>query len=62
MKLEINGKASSGKRTRHFDIKCFYFTDLIQRKEMEVEYCLTNKMINDYSTKPLVGSEIMNFE
>jgi hypothetical protein len=30
MKLEKNGKASSGKRTRHFDIKSFYVvTDLI---------------------------------
>jgi hypothetical protein len=28
MKLERNGKESSGKRTRHFDIKYFYVTDL----------------------------------
>lgn len=34
MKLEMNGKASSGKRTRYFDIKFFYFTDLINRGEM----------------------------
>jgi len=33
MKLEQNGKASSGKRTRHFDIKYFYITDLIARDE-----------------------------
>jgi hypothetical protein len=30
MKLEENGKASSGKHTRHFDIKYFYITDLIK--------------------------------
>jgi hypothetical protein len=36
IKLEMNGKESSGKRTRHFHIKFFYFTDLIKRKEMEV--------------------------
>jgi hypothetical protein len=29
MKLEQNGKASSGKRTQHFNIKFFYITDLI---------------------------------
>eukprot|EP00978_Attheya_sp_CCMP212_P032491 scaffold127229_cov35-Attheya_sp.AAC.1 len=28
MKLEANGKSSSGKHTRHFNIKYFYVTDL----------------------------------
>ena len=31
IKLENNGKASSGKRTRHMDIKFFYITDMIER-------------------------------
>jgi hypothetical protein len=30
MKLEENGKSSSGKRTQHFDIKYFYISDLIK--------------------------------
>ena len=59
MKLEVNGKSSSGKKTRHFDIKIFYFTDLIQRKEIKVEYCPTKKMIADYMTKPTVGSKFI---
>ena len=29
MRLEINGKASSGKQTRHLNIKFFFITDLI---------------------------------
>jgi hypothetical protein len=68
MKLEENGKASSGKRTRHFNIKYFYITDLIKRKEIVLKYCPTDKMIADYMTKPLVGAKfhyfrnlIMNF-
>ena len=61
MKLEMNGKASSGKRTKHFDIKFFYFTDLIKRKEMEVRYCPTDEMVADYMTKPLVGSKFITF-
>ena len=61
MKLEINGKKSSGKRTRHFDIKFFYFTDLIKRGEMKVEYCPTEEMDADYMTKPLVGSKFIKF-
>jgi hypothetical protein len=34
MKLEENGKASAGKRTRHFNIKHFYITDLIQQNKV----------------------------
>ena len=30
-----NGKASSGKRTRHLNIRCFYLHDLIKKKLME---------------------------
>jgi hypothetical protein len=61
MKLEENGKASSGKRTRHFNIKYFYITDLIQRGEMQIQYCPTEEMIADYMTKPLVGAKFKQF-
>jgi hypothetical protein len=61
MKLAKNGKASSGKRTRHFDIKLFYVTDLIGRGEVQVSYCPTDEMIADYNTKPLVGSKFVKF-
>jgi hypothetical protein len=61
MKLENNGKASSGKRTRHFDIKYFYVTDLIGRDEVEVIYCPTDDMLADYMTKPLTGSKFHYF-
>jgi hypothetical protein len=61
MKLGENGKASSGKRTRHFDIKYFYVTDLIDRKEVRIEYCSTETMIADYMTKPLTGGKFKLF-
>jgi hypothetical protein len=61
MKLENNGKASSGKRTRHFDIKMFYVTGLVERDEVVVKYCPTGEMIGDYMTKPLVGSKFKRF-
>jgi hypothetical protein len=61
MKLENNGKASSGKRTRHFHIKWFYVTDLIKRKELSVVYCHTDDMIGDFMTKPLVGAKFYKF-
>jgi hypothetical protein len=69
MRLEQNGRASASKRTRHFDIKYFYITDLIQRKECIIKYCPTTEMIGDYNTKPLTGAlfkkfrdQIMNFQ
>ena len=55
IKLEVNGKESSGKRTRHFNIQYFYITDLISRKEVEVVYCPTENMIADFMTKPTTG-------
>ena len=57
IKLAENGKYSSGKRTRHFDIKYFYITDLINRKEVSIEYCSSNDMLADYHTKPLIGEK-----
>lgn len=61
MKLEQNGKASSGKRTRHFNIKYFYITDLIERSQLRIKYCPTDQMIADYMTKPLTGPKFHQF-
>jgi hypothetical protein len=61
MKLEMHGKASSGKRTRHFNIKFFFITDLVKRKEVRIEYCPTDKMTSDYMTKPLTGKRFVAF-
>ena len=57
LKLMNNGKLSSGKRTRHFDIRLFYVTDLIERNECYGKYCPTEDMIADYMSKPLVGAQ-----
>ena len=61
MKLQNNGKLSSGKRTRHFDIKLFYITDLISRDEVMVKYCPTDDMLGDYMSKPVVGAKFEKF-
>jgi hypothetical protein len=54
--LERNGKASSGRRTRHIDIRYFFVTDRINKGELRVEYCPTTDMLADFFTKPLQGS------
>jgi hypothetical protein len=61
MKLEENGRASASKRTRHFNIKYFYITDLIEKGEVKIEYCPTDNMLADYMTKPLVGIKFFFF-
>ena len=61
LKLEENEKSSSGKRTRHFNIKYFYVTDLVKRKEITLRYSPTEDMIADYMTKPLVGAKFTFF-
>ena len=57
MKLEMNGKASSSKRTRHFNIRLFYVKKLVERGEVSIRYCPTEDMIADYMTKPTVGKK-----
>ena len=55
MKLEKNGRASSGKITRHINIRYFFVTDRIPANEMKVDYCPTEMMIVDLYMKPLQG-------
>ena len=75
MKLELNGKASSSKRTRHFNIgkassskrtrhfniKYFYVTNLIKRGDIQTQFCSTEDMTADYNTKPLLGEKFHRF-
>jgi hypothetical protein len=61
IKLSENGKASSGKGTRHINIRYFFLTDRIARKEVGIQYCPTKEMIADYFTKPLQGELFYKF-
>jgi hypothetical protein len=54
--LEKNGRASSGKRTRHIDIRYFFVADRVANGELRIEYCPTGDMVADYFTKPLQGT------
>ncbi len=56
MLLERDGKASSGKRTRHINIRYFFVTDRVNMKEVEIKWCPTKDMVADFMTKPLQGS------
>ena len=53
--LEENGRASSGKRTRHMNVRYFFIADRVKSKEIVIEYCPTGLMVGDYFTKSLQG-------
>ena len=44
MLLENNGKVSRGKRTKHINIKYYFVTDSMVKKDISMEYCPTSDM------------------
>eukprot|EP00536_Pseudo-nitzschia_multiseries_P000281 jgi/Psemu1/611/gm1.611_g len=62
MRLEMNGKSSSTKRTRHINIHNFLITDCVKNGEITIEYCPTSNMIADFFTKPLQGGLFRKFQ
>ena len=61
MLLEKNGRESSGKRTRHINIRYFYIKDRIEKGDIEIKHCPTDEMVADYMSKPLQGKTFRKF-
>ena len=61
IKLEKNGMRSSGKRTRHINIRYFFITDCMTVNELSINYYPTLDMIGDYFTKSLQGTLFKTF-
>jgi len=59
--LEKNGKASSGKRTKHINIRYFFITDRVSKGKVLLEWCPTGSMVTDFATKPLQGALFRKF-
>ena len=59
--LAKNGRASSGKRTRHINIRYFFVADRVKAGEIDIKYCPTGEMVADYFTKPLQGKKFTEF-
>ena len=55
MKLAQNGRASSGKRTRHINIRYYFITDRIANGDVHMEHCPIDRLLADFYTKPLQG-------
>ena len=57
MLLACNGQQSSGKATRHIDVRYYFVKDQIDKKLMRLEYCPADLMVADMLTKPLQGTQ-----
>ena len=55
IKPEKNGRRSSSKRTRRINIRYYFITYRIMKKEASVEFCPILDIIGDYFTKALHG-------
>ena len=61
IQIENNGSVSSGKKSRHINIRYFFVKDRIDKKEIKVEYCPSRCMLADFFTKPLQGAMFKKF-
>ena len=48
-------------RSKHIEIKYHYIRDMVQRKEVHVQYLPTHEQIVDIFTKPLAKTEFKYF-
>ena len=62
MLLERNGRSSSGRRTRHIDIRHYFVTDRVKRGDLRVERCPADDVTGDFFTKPLQGAKFRKFQ
>ena len=62
IKLQENGKSSSGQRTRALNIRYFFLTDQIKQGKIKVKYCPTEEMWADFLSKPLQGKPFAKFK
>ena len=62
MLLEKNGKASSGKRTKHINMCYFFYYRSDTEGRVKVVWCPTGDMTADFYTKPLQGAMFRHFQ
>ena len=52
IKLEKNGRASCGRKSRHINIRYFFMKERIKTEDISVTYCPTEAMLANFFTKP----------
>jgi Reverse transcriptase (RNA-dependent DNA polymerase)/Zinc knuckle len=61
IRLENNGRASAGQKSRHINIRYFFIKDRIASGGLRVVHCPTSVMLADFYTKPLQGALFKRF-
>ena len=61
IRLERNGRASAGPRSRHINIRYFFITDRLDTDNITLCYCQTEHMLADFLSKPLQGHLFRKF-
>ena len=61
IRLERNGRASAGQKSRHINIRHFWITDRLRSDVIQLEHCPTDTMLADFLTKPLQGNLFRKF-
>ena len=56
-KREQNGRQSCGQKSRHIDIRYFFYQRPHQSGDIDLQYCPTEIMLADFFTKPLQGKQ-----
>ena len=59
--LENNGRASSSKQTKHIKVQYFLIKDKVNREEITIEHCPTEKKWTDINTKQKQGAVFRAF-
>ena len=62
IKLEVNGRASAGQKSRHIDIRYFWVKDRVKSEKIDIVHCPTEEMLADFFTKPLQGQLFEKFK
>mmetsp|Transcript_11438 Transcript_11438/g.14335 ORF Transcript_11438/g.14335 Transcript_11438/m.14335 type:complete len:209 (+) Transcript_11438:991-1617(+) len=57
IRMEKNGRNSCTGNSRHINIRYFFVKDRVDKGELIIEYCPTEKMLADFFTKPLQGRQ-----
>jgi len=61
IKLEKNGRASAGQKSRHINIRYFFIKDRTNDLGIEIRHCPTLQMLADFFTNPLQGNLFRKF-
>ena len=61
MLLENNGRASSSSQIKNIEIRYFFIQDRIEKGDIGLDFCYTDKMVLEFMTKPLLGKTFFAF-